>query len=177
MSLTLMHPFSEMDEMFDNFDHSFDEFEKGDWMPAVDIEENDKSYMVRAELPGVHKDDVHVTIESNVLTIKGEKKVEIEDTKRHRVERSYGSFVRSFTLPQTVKTHGIGAEFVDGVLSLTITKRSKAIQKQYEVPISCGCNSMNCDCGVTADTVEVEKSQIKGSHSCGCTAMNCGCGV
>ncbi|HIM57948.1 MAG TPA: Hsp20/alpha crystallin family protein, partial [Gammaproteobacteria bacterium] len=106
MSLTLMHPFAEMDEMFDNFDHSFDEFEKGDWIPAVDIEEGDKSYMVRAELPGVHKDDVHVTIESNVLTIKGEKKIEIEDTKRHRVERSYGSFVRSFTLPQTVKTHG-----------------------------------------------------------------------
>ncbi|HIM58029.1 MAG TPA: Hsp20 family protein, partial [Gammaproteobacteria bacterium] len=82
-----------------------------------------------------------------------------------------------FTLPQTVKTHGIGAEFVDGVLSLTITKRSKALQKQYEVPISCGCNSMNCDCGVTVKTIEVEKSQIKGSHSCGCNSMNCDCGV
>ncbi|HCJ78070.1 MAG TPA: heat-shock protein, partial [Gammaproteobacteria bacterium] len=117
-----MRPFAEMDEMFEHFDHPLGEFEKGDWMPAVDIEEDDKSYMVRAELPGVHKDDVHVTIENNVLTIKGEKKVEIEDTKRHRMERSYGSFVRSFTLPQTVKTTNIKAEFVDGVLSLTITK-------------------------------------------------------
>ncbi|RUM78802.1 MAG: Hsp20/alpha crystallin family protein, partial [Candidatus Thioglobus sp.] len=97
MSLTLMRPFAEMDEMFDNFDHPLDEFEKGDWMPAVDIVERDKAYLVRAELPGVHRDDVHVVIESNVLTIRGEKRIEIEDTKRHRVERSYGSFVRSFT--------------------------------------------------------------------------------
>ena len=135
MSLTLMRPFAEMDEMFEHFDHPLGEFEKGDWMPAVDIEEDDKSYMVRAELPGVHKDDVHVTIENNVLTIKGEKKVEIEDTKRHRMERSFGSFVRSFTLPQTVKTTNIKAEFVDGVLSLTITKVAKVTPKQIEVKI------------------------------------------
>ncbi|MDG2354248.1 MAG: Hsp20/alpha crystallin family protein [Gammaproteobacteria bacterium] len=135
MSLTLMRPFAEMDEMFEHFDHPMGEFEKGDWMPAVDIEEDDKSYMVRAELPGVHKDDVHVTIDDNVLTIKGEKNVETEDTKRHRVERTYGSFVRSFTLPHTVKTGNIKAEFVDGVLSLTITKVAKVTPKQIEVKI------------------------------------------
>ena len=177
MSLSLMRPFAALDRVFEDFDRPLIQFDEGDWMPAVDIEESDKAYLVRAELPGVHKDDVHVVIENNVLTIKGEKRVEIEDTKRHRVERSYGSFVRSFTLPQTVKTHGIGAEFIDGVLSLTITKRAKAVHKQYEVPISCGCNSMNCDCGVTADRVEAEKSQTLGSRSCGCTAVNCGCGV
>jgi len=104
-------------------------------MPAVDIEESDKAYLVRAELPGVHKDDVHVVIENNVLTIKGEKRVEIEDTKRHRVERSYGSFVRSFTLPHTVKTTNIKAEYVDGVLNLTIAKVIKAKTKQIEVKI------------------------------------------
>ncbi|RUM86488.1 MAG: hypothetical protein DSZ20_02000, partial [Candidatus Thioglobus sp.] len=74
-----MRPFAEMDEMFDNFDHPLDEFEKGDWMPAVDIVERDKAYLVRAELPGVHRGDVHVVIESNVLTIRGEKRIEIED--------------------------------------------------------------------------------------------------
>ncbi len=138
MSLRLRRrPFTGMDEMFENFDHSLGEFEQGDWMPAIDIEENNKSYLIKAELPGVHKDDVHVHVEDNVLTIKGEKKdeitVEIESTKRHRVERTYGSFVRSFTLPHTVKTDNIEAEFVDGVLSLTITKVAKA--KQTEVKI------------------------------------------
>ena len=140
MSLTLMRrPFVGMDEMFENFDHSLGEFEQGDWMPAIDIEENNKSYLIKAELPGVHKDDVHVHVEDNVLTIKGEKKdeitVEIKDTKRHRVERTYGSFVRSFTLPHTVKTDNIEAEFIDGVLSLTITKVAKAKSKQTEVKI------------------------------------------
>jgi HSP20 family protein len=135
MSLTLMHPFAEMDKMFEDFDRPLVQFDEGDWMPAVDIEESDKAYLVRAELPGVHKDDVHVVIENNVLTIKGEKRVEIEDTKRHRVERSYGSFVRSFTLPHTVKTTNIKAEYVDGVLNLTIAKVTKAKAKQIEVKI------------------------------------------
>ena len=80
---------------------------------------------------------MHVHVVDNVLTIKGEKKdeitVEIKGTKRHRVERTYGSFVRSFTLPHTVKTDNIEAEFVDGVLSLNITKVAKA--KQTEVKI------------------------------------------
>jgi len=124
MSLTLMRrPFTGMDEMFENFDHSLGEFEQSDWMPAIDIEENNKSYLIKAELPGVHKDDVHVHVEDNVLTIKGEKKdeitVEIKDTKR----------------PQTVKTTNIKAEFVDGVLSLTIAKVAKATPKQIEVKI------------------------------------------
>ncbi|SFV76302.1 heat shock protein, Hsp20 family [hydrothermal vent metagenome] len=135
MSLTLMRPFAEMDKMFEDFDRPLIQFDEGDWMPAVDIEESDKAYLVRAELPGVHKDDVHVVIENNVLTIKGEKRVEIEDTKRHRVERSYGSFVRSFTLPHTVKTTNIKAEYVDGVLNLTIAKVIKAKTKQIEVKI------------------------------------------
>jgi HSP20 family protein len=135
MSLTLMRPFAEMDKMFEDFDRPLVQFDEGDWMPAVDIEESDKAYLVRAELPGVHKDDVHVVIENNVLTIKGEKRVEIEDTKRHRVERSYGSFVRSFTLPHTVKTTNIKAEYVDGVLNLTIAKVTKAKAKQIEVKI------------------------------------------
>jgi len=135
MSLTLMRPFAEMDKMFEDFDRPLVQFDEGDWMPAVDIEESDKAYLVRAELPGVHKDDVHVVIENNVLTIKGEKRVEIEDTKRHRVERSYGSFVRSFTLPHTVKTTNIKAEYVDGVLNLTIAKVIKAKAKQIEVKI------------------------------------------
>ena len=135
MSLSSMRPFAALDRVFEDFDRPLIRFDEGDWMPAVDIEESDKAYLVRAELPGVHKDDVHVVIENNVLTIKGEKRVEIEDTKRHRVERSYGSFVRSFTLPHTVKTTNIKAEYVDGVLNLTIAKVIKAKTKQIEVKI------------------------------------------
>lgn len=139
MSLTLMRPFAEMNEMFKNFDHSLGEFEQSDWMPAIDIEENNKSYLIKAELPGVHKNDVHVHVDKNVLTIKGEKKdekkVEIKDTKRHRVERTYGSFVRSFTLPHTVKTDNIDAKFANGILSLTIEKAAEVKHKLTEVKI------------------------------------------
>lgn len=135
MSLTLMRPFSEMDEMFKHFDRSLGEFKESDWVPVVDIEEADKTYLFRVELPGVHKDDVHVTIDNNVLTVKGEKNIENEDTKRHRVERTYGSFVRSFALPQAVKTDNIKAKFVGGVLNLTIEKMADTKPKQIEVKV------------------------------------------
>jgi HSP20 family protein len=100
--------------------------EAGDWMPTVDIVENDQSFVVRTELPGVEKDDVKVHINNGVLTIKGEKKVETKDEKRHRVECSYGSFVRSFTLPQDVDIERVEAAYKNGILSLTIPKLEKA---------------------------------------------------
>ncbi len=135
MSLSLMHPFTEMDEMFEHLSHPLSQFDTGDWMPVVDIEEDEKSYMVKAELPGVHKDDVHVNVENNILTIKGEKKVETDDKKRHRVERMYGSFVRSFTLPRTVKSDKIEAKYTNGVLNLTIPKTEEVVTKAIDVKI------------------------------------------
>jgi HSP20 family protein len=107
------------------------------WMPAVDIEEREDAYHVKAELPGVNKDDVKITLQENILTIRGEKKQEREakDAHVHRVERSYGSFQRSFTLPTSVKQGAVDASFKDGILSVTLPKAEESKPKQIEVKV------------------------------------------
>ena len=106
----------------------------GDWTPRVDIAETEQAFEVKAELPDVRKEDVKVTVENGVLTLHGEKKHESEekDRKFHRIERHYGSFNRSFKLPENVDSNGITAAFHDGVLNVTLPKseetRPKAIQ-------------------------------------------------
>ncbi len=94
------------------------------WAPATDIRETEDTYEVTAELPGLKKDDVHVTLENNVLTLSGERKLKDEEETKdhHRVERRYGAFFRSFTLPNKVDTDKVEATFEDGVLQLTIPK-------------------------------------------------------
>ena len=94
------------------------------WVPSVDISETDDVFEVRAELPGVAKDDLHVSVKDNLLTLSGEKRQEKADgTQNHRsVERRYGSFQRRFTLPPEVEKDDIKAEFSDGVLTLSIPK-------------------------------------------------------
>ncbi|MDE0484948.1 MAG: Hsp20/alpha crystallin family protein [Candidatus Poribacteria bacterium] len=105
------------------------------WRPSADISETDDSFEVRAELPGVTKDDVHISVKDNLLTIKGEKRQEKTDDSKdfHRVERSYGSFERKFTLPPKVEVDSIKAEFKDGVLTLSIPKPEEV--KPKEIPI------------------------------------------
>ncbi len=130
----------EMNRMFDNFFNSSDQGEDyalTAWSPAVDIAEHDDQYVVKMELPGVNKDEVKITLESNILTIRGEKKQEKETKKEnyHRVERSYGSFQRSFTLPTTVKNDKIDAAFKDGILSISLPKAEEAKLKQIEVKV------------------------------------------
>lgn len=107
------------------------------WTPAVDIVERENEYEVKVELPGVSKDDVKITLESNVLTIRGEKKQEREEKgeNTHRVERSYGSFQRSFTLPTIVKSDKIDARYSDGVLAIILPKAEEAKPKQIEVKV------------------------------------------
>ncbi len=106
------------------------------WMPTVDICETEDGFEIRAELPGVSEDDVNISVTDNRLTVKGEKKQETEtDGKNyHRVERRYGSFQRSFTLPRNVETGKIKAEYNDGVLTLSIPKPENA--KPTEIPIA-----------------------------------------
>ncbi|MDX2034965.1 MAG: Hsp20/alpha crystallin family protein [Blastocatellia bacterium] len=107
------------------------------WAPACDIYENDNEIVVKAELPEVKKEDVTVSIENNVLTIHGQRKFE-EDVKKenyHRVERRYGEFTRSFTLPGFVDAGKVNADFKDGVLRVTMAKREEAKPKQIEVKI------------------------------------------
>jgi HSP20 family protein len=94
------------------------------WAPSVDVSETEDNFEVRAELPGVAKDDVHVSVKDNLLTLSGEKRQEKEDDSQNyrRVERRYGNFHRKFALPPEVETDDIKAEFSDGVLTLSIPK-------------------------------------------------------
>ncbi len=105
------------------------------WSPSVDIAEDDKEYCIRAELPGLKKEDVNVSFENGQLTISGERKQEQEQKGRrfHRVECSYGRFNRSFTLPVDTKPDQIKAEFKDGVLSVRVPKAESVKPKQITV--------------------------------------------
>ena len=107
------------------------------WVPACDIYETDKAIVVKAELPGLKKEDVFVSIENNVLLLRGERKFsdEVKRENFHRVERTYGEFLRSFTLPTFVDTTKILAEFKDGILMVTLPKREEAKPKQIEVTV------------------------------------------
>jgi HSP20 family protein len=109
-----------------------------EWAPLVDIAEDDKEYLIKVELPEVQKDDVKVTVESGTLTISGERKAEKEEKGRkfHRVERFYGRFERSFTIPDDAEADNVKAEFKDGVLRVHLAKSEKARPKQIEVKVS-----------------------------------------
>jgi HSP20 family protein len=108
-----------------------------DWAPSVDVSETDGAYQIKAEIPDVKKENVKVTLDDGVLTIQGERKLEKEEKgkKYHRVERSYGSFVRSFALPDLVDEVNVKAEFKDGVLNLTLPKSEKVKPKAIEVTV------------------------------------------
>lgn len=109
-----------------------------DWMPSVDISETDSAYLVKGEIPGVNKDDVKVTVQDGMLTIQGERKMEKEEKgkKFHRVECSYGSFVRSFRMPDDADENKVKAEFKDGMLNVTLPKSEKAKNKSINVTVS-----------------------------------------
>ena len=115
-----------------------EELEKGTWAPAVDIYETNDSFVVSADLPGLNKDEIQIDLKDNTLTLKGEKKFEEKVSKDNyiRVERAYGSFVRSFTLPQNVDPEKIKAKYKEGVLEVTIPKKEEAKPKQIKVELS-----------------------------------------
>ncbi len=108
---------------------------KGAWTPSVDIFENQDKIVLEAELAGMKPEDVDVSIENNVITLKGERNFEKkEETENyHRVERSYGSFTRSFTLPRTVVSDEVAANFENGVLKVTLPKREEAKARKIEI--------------------------------------------
>lgn len=110
----------------------------GSWAPAVDIFEHEGNIVLKAELPGVEAKDVDIRVENNVLTLRGERKFdnEVKRESYHRVERSYGAFSRSFTLPTVVDTGNIKAEFKEGVLRVTLPKREEAKPKQIAISVT-----------------------------------------
>ena len=108
---------------------------RGAWAPSVDIYENKDQIVLEAELPGMKQDEFDLSIENNVITLRGERKFEKADEtdNYHRVERSYGSFTRSFTLPQTVSAEGATAEYNNGVLRVTLPKREETKARRIQV--------------------------------------------
>ena len=109
-----------------------------DWTPLVDISEDAKEYLIKAELPEVKKEDVKITMEDGTLTIAGDRKYEKEGNgkKYHRMERAYGSFGRSFSLPDDASPAKVTADFKDGVLKVHLAKNEKARPQQVEVSVS-----------------------------------------
>ena len=109
-----------------------------EWSPLVDISEDDKEYCIRAELPGLKKEEVKVTVENGVLSISGERRYEKEDKNRkfHRIERAFGNFVRSFSIPDDADASHVSAEFKDGVLNVRLVKDEKARPKTIEVKVA-----------------------------------------
>src|SRR2546429_5312964 len=137
-TLTRWEPLQEMEEFQNRLSTLFgrpqrrgngrEEITLPEWTPLADITEDEKEYLIKAELPEIKKEDVKVTVENGVLTITGERKFEKEekDKKYHRIERSYGSFTRSFMLPDGADGVKVNAEFKDGVLKVHLPKSEKA---------------------------------------------------
>ena len=131
----------EMNRLFDDFFSGLPERRRelleSEWAPRVDIAETDENVVVTAELPGVNQDNVDITVVNDVLTLKGEKKDEKEIKKEnyHRIERSYGSFQRSVSLPTGVQADKAKATYKDGVLSITIPKAEEAKPKSIKINV------------------------------------------
>ncbi|OQY18466.1 MAG: heat-shock protein [Desulfobacteraceae bacterium 4572_35.1] len=146
MSLVRWDPWREMEELLDRYNKSEalqpaggqEIMPKGDWSPRVDIAETDDEFIIKAEIPDVNKKDVKVSVENGVLTIHGERKQEKEEKGKtyHRIERHYGAFNRSFTIPSSVDTDKIKASFKEGMLEINMEKSEKEKPKALEVKIS-----------------------------------------
>lgn len=145
MNIVRYDPFRELRSLQDEMNRLFsgitpatgnrEEMAHGAWMPNIDIFDEKDSLVLEAELPGMKRDDFDISIENNVITLKGERKFEnkSEGNNYHRIERAYGTFSRSFTLPQEVSAEGATADFEDGVLRVTLPKREETRARKIEV--------------------------------------------
>jgi HSP20 family protein len=127
-----------MDRLFDSFTGMAPARTEGAgamWSPAVDVREDQDNFYVEAELPGMSKDDIELEVENNVLMLKGERRFERKEEKEdfHFIERSYGSFYRSFALPKNVDGENISAGYKDGVLTVTIPKKEEVKPKRVSI--------------------------------------------
>ncbi len=137
MSIVQWNPWKEFDDLFGRAVRTPSEHLSGsEWLPAVDITEVDNGYRIELEIPGVSAEEVAVSVKDGVLTVTGERKFETETQgRRHRIERRYGRFSRSFRLPDDVDENDINAQAKDGVLSLTVAKKEKAQPRTIEVQV------------------------------------------
>ena len=147
MAIVRWEPFGKLLSSQDRFNRLFTQifprsFDEGDasittWMPAVDVYETEHNLTLKAELPGVDPKDIEARVEDGTLYLKGERKFEKESKKEnyHRIERTYGSFMRSFALPTSVDADKVSAEYKDGVLTLTLPKSEQARPKQIQLSV------------------------------------------
>ncbi|MGD0955446.1 MAG: Hsp20/alpha crystallin family protein [Candidatus Acidiferrales bacterium] len=149
-SITRWDPFQNLASLQDQVNRLFDTSFQGRsdssaltaWAPAVDIYETENELVLKADLPDINEKDLDVRIENNMLTIRGERKFEqkVKEDNYLRIERTYGSFSRSFSLPNTVSTEGIKAEYKNGVLTVELAKRAESKPKQVKVNIKTNGN-------------------------------------
>jgi HSP20 family protein len=149
MPITRWEPFRDLVSTQDRFNQLFNQtFARafGDpqdsaphaWAPPVDIYETAENLVLKAELPGINPDDVEIRVEDDTLYLKGERKFEkeVKEENLHRVERSYGTFTRSFALPSSIDSNKVNAEYRDGVLTLTMPKREEAKPRTIKINVS-----------------------------------------
>src|SRR5579863_9575984 len=142
--LTRWSPFRDMAALQNRMNHMFEEqyggreeLTTGAFVPPVDIYEDEHGITLKLEVPGIDQKDLDIKVENNVLSVTGERKLEKEEKEEnfHRVERRYGSFTRSFTLPNTVNTEDVQADYDNGVLKIRLAKRAEAKPKQIKVSV------------------------------------------
>jgi len=145
MAVVRWDPFRDMNMLQDRMNRMFDDAGRTwrtdepaattTWSPAVDIFETEGEIVVKAELPGMERKDIVLNLESNVLTVRGERRFakETKDDNYHRIERSYGTFSRSFSIPATVDAEEIRADYRDGVLKIVLPKKEQAKPKQIRI--------------------------------------------
>jgi HSP20 family protein len=149
MALIRWDPFREMSSLQERMNRLFSEFRgrpawgeeemaQGAWVPPVDIYETPESLVLKAELPGIGREDINIEVKDSTLTLKGEKKFEkdVSEENYRRVERAYGSFQRAFTLPSTIQQDKVKAKFKDGILEITLPKMEEGKPKQIKVDVS-----------------------------------------
>lgn len=144
MAITRWDPFREivalqnrMNSLFRGMDEGEGAITTAAFMPAADIYEDEKKILLKLEVPGIEEKDLDVSVENNTLTVKGERKFEKEEKEEnfHRIERRYGSFYRAFTLPSTVDSEHVSANYTNGVLKLELKKKPEAQPKQIKVNV------------------------------------------
>ena len=138
MVITRWNPFREVasfNSLFRNFTEGDSALTTASFIPAVDIYEDDKKVVLKLEVPGIEEKDLDVSVENHTLTVKGERKFTAEEKQDnfHRIERRYGSFYRAFTLPNTVDTESVSANYNAGILKLELTKKPEAQPRQIKV--------------------------------------------
>ena len=164
MVVTRWDPFRELASLQNRVNSLFQDYSRtnqdelstaASFVPAVDVYEDEHKVTLKLEIPGVNQEEVDVRLENNTLTVRGERKFEKEEKEEnfHRIERRYGNFVRSFTLPNTIDTEKVNASYENGVLKIELSKRAEAKPKQIKVNVSGG--------KTLGKTVEGTKSEAK----------------